>query len=129
MSTRLFDKCVECGARVVMAKVAGTTLAVAMDELDLDRPYWTLDRYERLVSGGALVEHACRPDVLKQFRSTWLNNSDFANEMNRLAYGRRCPKCGVEPGEGCLNLMERGRDVRTKSPHKERYPDSLDSEG
>lgn len=116
--------CIECGKAVIMAKVQGTGLAVAMEEAPVDFPYWTLNEWGQVRKGGALIEHTCHPDVVSQYMSTWLGNVNLHYELTAKAMARQCPKCGALPGTACMNLMERhrkGKEVPTKAPHPERY--------
>lgn len=116
--------CIECGQMVTMVKVKGTSLAVAMDPAPIDIAYWTITEYGYAQRGGGLVEHACKADVVAQFRATWLGDTNLQNELHTAAMARTCPKCGAEPGTECANLTERhkfGRETPTKAPHQERY--------
>lgn len=108
-----------------MCKVKGTSLAKAMDAHEPESPYWTVTDHGYLQPGGGFVAHQCDVDVVAQFRSTWLGKVNLVNELNTAAYMQPCPKCAAEPGEECFNLIERGkgRDVHTKNPHQERYPE------
>jgi len=117
--------CIDCGQMVIMVKVKGTGLAAAMDPAVLDTPYWTMDTFGYLQKGGALVEHSCRPDIVRQFLASWLGDVNLQNALVMEAMTQKCPKCDAEPNEPCMNLIERHRFKRetpTKSPHPQRYP-------
>ena len=110
---------------VFLLKLKGTSLSVAMDQYELPEVVWTEDKYGYAERGTAFVEHACRPDPVKQYRSTWLASINLNNRLNEAALERKCPKCGAAPGEGCENLLERnkgGKKTYTRHPHQERYP-------
>jgi hypothetical protein len=64
-----------------------------------------------------------------EHRRAWEERAAFAqitarnrDERWKIALKRDCPKCGVGPGEECLNLIQaaRGRTERTRWPHSAR---------
>lgn len=122
--------CIACGKMVFMLRVKDTSLAVAMDPFEPGTPYWT-DSGEYgggfAQLGGGYIRHTCDVDVVTQFRSTWLGKVNLQNELNTAAYAQVCPKCYASPGEECWNLLERakGREIHTKAPHQDRYPEGL----
>lgn len=126
MSGPYYATCTDCGVRVLMGRIKGTSLARAMEPHRPTEPYWTVDTYGYIAPGGGFIEHICDVAVVAQFRSTWLGRANLQNELNTAAYARECPKCGAAAGEECENLIERhkhGKTVHTKAPHQERYPE------